>query len=144
MTRPFKLWLDRSNCNQRVFATIKNEYFSTTFFCCASGNPCQVEKFEVRRAPIIQWRSYTCQVNFSKCFWIKVYQVQKFKFDWFCEILYNYYIDEKETEMTDREFFQLDQQQWFEDFVDDEVSKILADMDIPEEILTCSWIPNPV
>ena len=40
--------------------------------------------------------------------------------------------------MTDREFFQLDQQQWFEDFVDDEVSKILQDMDIPEEILTCS------
>ena len=40
--------------------------------------------------------------------------------------------------MTDREFFQLDQQQWFEDFVDEEVSKILEDMDIPEEILTCS------
>jgi hypothetical protein len=40
--------------------------------------------------------------------------------------------------MTDREFFQLDQQQWFEDFVDDEVSKILEDMDIPEEILTCA------
>jgi hypothetical protein len=40
--------------------------------------------------------------------------------------------------MTDREFFQLDQQQWFEDFVDDEVSKILQDMDIPEEILTCA------
>jgi hypothetical protein len=40
--------------------------------------------------------------------------------------------------MTDREFFQLDQQQWFEDFVDDEVSKILADMDIPTEILTCA------
>jgi hypothetical protein len=52
--------------------------------------------------------------------------------------LYNYYIDEKETEMTDREFFQLDQQQWFEDFVDEEVSKILHDMDIPEEILTCA------
>jgi hypothetical protein len=40
--------------------------------------------------------------------------------------------------MTDREFFQLDQQQWFEDFVDAEVSKILEDMDIPEEILTCA------
>ena len=39
--------------------------------------------------------------------------------------------------MTDREFFQLDQQQWFEDFVDAEVSQILYDMDIPEEILTC-------
>lgn len=40
--------------------------------------------------------------------------------------------------MTDREFFQLDQQQWFEDFVDHEVSQILHDMDIPEEILTCA------
>ena len=40
--------------------------------------------------------------------------------------------------MTDREFFQLDQQQWYEDFVDEEVSKILQDMDIPEEILTCA------
>ena len=40
--------------------------------------------------------------------------------------------------MTDKEFFQLDQLQWFEDFVDEEVSKILNDMDIPEEILTCA------
>lgn len=39
--------------------------------------------------------------------------------------------------MTDREFFQLQQQQWFEDFVDWEVSQILEDMHIPEEILTC-------
>ena len=40
--------------------------------------------------------------------------------------------------MTDREFFQLNQQQWFEDFVDQEVREILSDMDIPEEILTCA------
>ena len=40
--------------------------------------------------------------------------------------------------MTDREFFQLDQQLWFEDFVDQEVREILQDMDIPEEILTCA------
>jgi len=40
--------------------------------------------------------------------------------------------------MTDREFFQLNQQQWFEDFVDQEVREILQDMDIPEEILTCA------
>jgi hypothetical protein len=40
--------------------------------------------------------------------------------------------------MTDHEFFQLTQQQWFEDFVDDEVSQILHDMDIPTEILTCA------
>ena len=40
--------------------------------------------------------------------------------------------------MTDNDFFRQDQQQWFEDFVDEEVSKILHDMDIPEEILTCA------
>ena len=40
--------------------------------------------------------------------------------------------------MTDYEFFQLNQQQWFEDFVDQEVREILSDMDIPEEILTCA------
>lgn len=46
--------------------------------------------------------------------------------------------------MTDREFFQLDQQLWFEEFQDQELSKILEDMDIPEEILTCAWSSNPV
>ena len=40
--------------------------------------------------------------------------------------------------MTDYEFFQLNQQQWFEDFMDQEVREILQDMDIPEEILTCA------
>ena len=40
--------------------------------------------------------------------------------------------------MTDREFFQLDQQLWFEEFQDQELSKILEDMHIPEEILTCA------
>ena len=40
--------------------------------------------------------------------------------------------------MTDQEFFQLNQQQWFEDFVDQEVREILQDMHIPEEILTCA------
>ena len=40
--------------------------------------------------------------------------------------------------MADREFFQLDQQLWFEEFQDQDLSKILEDMDIPEEILTCA------
>jgi hypothetical protein len=38
--------------------------------------------------------------------------------------LYNLYIDGKETEMTDREFFQLDQEQWYSEFVDQEVREI--------------------
>lgn len=40
--------------------------------------------------------------------------------------------------MTDNDFFRQDQQAWYEDFVDAEVSKILEDMHIPEEILTCA------
>ena len=40
--------------------------------------------------------------------------------------------------MTDNDFFRQDQQLCFEDFMEDEVSKILHDMDIPEEILTCA------
>ena len=81
---------------------------------------------------------YSGKAFFVKCIFSVTRQVQNFRFELFCEILYNYCIDEKETEMTDREFFQLDQQQWFEDFVDEEVSKILEDMLIPEEILTCA------
>ena len=80
---------------------------------------------------------YSGKAILVKCIFGVSGKVQKFTVVIFLEILYNYYIDEKETEMTDREFFQLDQQQWFEDFVDHEVSQILHDMDIPEEILTC-------
>lgn len=40
--------------------------------------------------------------------------------------------------MTDNDFFRQDQQAWYEDFVDAEVSQILEDMHIPEEILTCA------
>ena len=87
---------------------------------------------------------YSGKAILVKCIFSLSAQVQKFVFVLFLEILYNYYIDWKESEMTDREFFQLDQQQWFEDFVDHEVSQILHDMDIPEEILTCPWSLNPV
>jgi hypothetical protein len=46
--------------------------------------------------------------------------------------LYNLYIDGKETEMTDNEFFRLDQEQWYQDFVDAEVYEIMAST-IPHE-----------
>lgn len=36
--------------------------------------------------------------------------------------------------MTDREFFQLDQEQWFQDFVDAEVSQIRQDTNPHDEI----------
>ena len=45
----------------------------------------------------------------------------------FCRILYNIYIDEKETNMTDNEFFKLDQELWFQEYVESELSKKVSD-----------------
>ena len=52
--------------------------------------------------------------------------MQKLTLDPISRILYNLYIDGKETDMTDREFFQLDQEQWYSEFVDQEVSEMMA------------------
>ena len=90
---------------------------------CASANPCIVQILEVSCAPIIQWRTNTCQVYFR--FWLR--RVQKFVFEVFCRILYNIYIDRRETNMTDNEFFKLDQELWFTEYVEQELSKKVSD-----------------
>jgi hypothetical protein len=90
---------------------------------CASAKPCIVQILEVSCAPIIQWRTNTCQVYFR--FWLR--RVQKFVFDQFLRILYNIYIDERETNMTDNEFFKLDQELWFTEYVELELSKKVSD-----------------
>jgi len=59
--------------------------------------------------------------------------VSKFTVDWFFRILYNLYIDRKETEMTDNEFFKLDQELWFQEYVESELSKNIGDTDIQIE-----------
>jgi hypothetical protein len=89
----------------------------------------QVQILEVPCAPIIQWESYMCQVYFQR----GRAQVQKLSLDRFCRILYNLYIDRKETEMTDNEFFRLDQEQWYQDFVDAEVYEINQSTILHEE-----------
>ena len=66
-----------------------------------------------------------CQVYFR--FWLR--RVQKFVFDQFLRILYNIYIDERETNMTDNEFFKLDQELWFTEYVEQELSKKVSDTD---------------
>lgn len=43
--------------------------------------------------------------------------------------------------MTDREFFRLDQEQWYQDFVDTEVSEILTDTDHHREIFEFDDVP---
>jgi hypothetical protein len=45
----------------------------------------------------------------------------------FCKVLYNIYIDERETNMTDNEFFKLDQELWYSEYVEQELSKKVSD-----------------
>jgi hypothetical protein len=55
--------------------------------------------------------------------------------------VYNLFIDDKEWHMTDREFFQIDQEQWFQDFVDAEVSEIQTDTDPQVEFFEFDDVP---
>ena len=43
--------------------------------------------------------------------------------------------------MADNEFFRLNQQQWFEEFVDAEVSEILGDVNTHNEIFEFDDVP---
>ncbi len=43
--------------------------------------------------------------------------------------------------MTDREFFQLNQEQWYQDFVDAEVSEIQTDTNPHQEIFEFDDVP---
>ena len=57
---------------------------------------------------------------------------------WF---LYNIYIDWKESQMTERDFFRLDQAEWFRDFVDTEVSEIRGDTNTHREFFEFDDVP---
>jgi hypothetical protein len=51
--------------------------------------------------------------------------VCKFILGTLCDLFYNLFINRKEPHMTDREFFTADQEQWYCEFVDAEVSEIV-------------------
>ena len=55
--------------------------------------------------------------------------MQKLSLDPSPRILYNLYIDERESNMTDNEFFKLDQELWFTEYVEQELSKKVSDTD---------------
>ena len=55
------------------------------------------------------------------------FYVRNFVFEVFCKVLYNIYIDERETNITDNEFFKLDQELWFTEYVEQELSKKVSD-----------------
>jgi hypothetical protein len=53
-----------------------------------------------------------------------VSQVKKFCVERVNPFRYNIYINRRERLMSDNEFFKLDQEQWFTEYVDTEVSEI--------------------
>jgi hypothetical protein len=55
--------------------------------------------------------------------------------------VYNLFIDDKEWQMTDSEFFKLDQQQWYQEWVDTEVSEICADTNPQIEFFEFDDVP---
>ena len=57
---------------------------------------------------------------------------------WF---LYNLFIDDKEWQMTDTEFFSLNQEQWFTEFVEYELSKKVADTNAHDNFFEFDDVP---
>ena len=67
--------------------------------------------------------------------------MQKLKFENFFWFLYNLFYDDKEWQMTDTEFFSLDQEQWFQEFVETELSKNLPAIHVHAEIFEFDDVP---
>ena len=67
--------------------------------------------------------------------------MQKFGFENFFWFLYNLFIDDKERHMTDTEFFSLDQEQWFAEFVETELSKNLPAIHVHDNIFEFDDVP---
>ena len=68
-------------------------------------------------------------------------QEKIFKFEKVFWILYNLFIDEKERHMADNDFFRMDQETWYTEFVDTEVSEILSDTIAHREIFEFDDVP---
>jgi hypothetical protein len=50
-------------------------------------------------------------------------QVKNSLFEHASEVLYNSYINSRESHMTDTEFFKFDQDQWFQEYMNTQLSK---------------------
>ena len=68
-------------------------------------------------------------------------QEKIFLFERPATFLYNIYIDWKEWIMADKEFFRLDQEQWYSEWVDTEVSEIRGDTNPHGEIFEFDDVP---
>ena len=69
-------------------------------------------------------------------------QAKKFRFAQTFWFLYNLFIDDKEWHMTDTDFFTLNQEQWFKEFVETELSKKVADTHAQIEIFEFDDVPQ--
>ena len=68
-------------------------------------------------------------------------QIQKFAFDQSVEVLYNYYINRRESEMSDTDFFSLTQELWFQEYVEQELSKKVADTNAHDNFFEFDDVP---
>ena len=55
--------------------------------------------------------------------------------------MYNLFIDEKEWQMKTNDFFRMDQEQWYTEFVDAEVSEIRQDTNTQIEFFEFDDVP---
>jgi hypothetical protein len=60
-------------------------------------------------------------------------QLRNYYIDPKVQKMYNIYIDEKESDMTDNDFFKLDQELWFTEYMESELSKNIGDTNIQIE-----------
>jgi hypothetical protein len=68
-------------------------------------------------------------------------QIQNFSVEPNVEVLYNYYINRRQRQMSDTDFFSLNQEQWFTEFVEAEVSEILQDTNAHDNFFEFDDVP---
>jgi hypothetical protein len=77
-----------------------------------------------------------CQVNFSGRD-----HVQNYLFERVCLLPYNIIIDRRETNMTDTEFFIADQELWYTEYVESELSEIFVYTNLHPEKFDLEDVP---
>jgi hypothetical protein len=56
--------------------------------------------------------------------------------------MYNLFYDNKEWQMSDNEFFSLNQEQWFQEFVETELSKNLSTIYVHDKFFEFDDVPQ--
>lgn len=69
-------------------------------------------------------------------------QAKKFRFAQKFWFMYNLFYDNKEWQMSDNEFFSLNQEQWFQEFVETELSKNLGTIYVHDKFFEFDDVPQ--